>query len=438
MAGFMWLGHGGPYHKTVCWHSDGSGRQVTVQANGQTYSAAAVTASGLSNNVAITVNGLSPDTEYPFSVFEDGVLVYTSNGSRDNDVEYPHLRTHPLIGTAFSVAWTSCIQLQSGSPVMIRMRKDASILAVIMYGDTPYADDPGATWWGLTWTTITVDPSFANWSKTFEAWHRNYLVQRLLRGVELIRGWNDHEIMDNGSPDDAFYVSNLATARSVMAAWSVGNPANTDPGIDVGALYFRWVAGPIEHFVLDTQSYKSAISATDNASKTLYGATQKQWLKDYAAASAAGFKAIGSGYRLGTALTDHADGPKSYQTEEAELLTYFEAVACSYWHEGDFHAVSVTHKANPWKLGICPCPGGVGVFHSHGAGYSGDVVAKGAGYLGNTVGLSHAYGVQRISADWQSVTIEIQMMNKRSNSPWWRGTVDAGVNALRYGQLHVG
>lgn len=440
MAGFMWLGHGGATHKTVCWHADAPGKTITVACNGVTWSAAAVTDAAKANNVAITINGLSPNTEYPYSIYEDNVLVYASNGSRSSGADYPHLRTHPTIGSRLKIAWASCIQAQVASPIMQMILEDVDIFTLYILGDTPYADDPGTTYWGVTWTTITTDPSFANWSKVFEAWHRNPANQRCLRAVECLRSWNDHEIMDNGSPDQAFFVNNLATARSVMAAWCVGNPANDDAGIDSGALYFRNTVGPIEHFVIDTQSYKSAISATDDASKTLQGSNQKAWLKSRLLSSTAGFKSIALGYRLGSALTDHVDG-STYQTEEAEIHTHINGngIACTYFLEGDFHACSMTTSVSPWKLGVNPCPGGVSVFHAMGAGYSGDVAAKLTDYAGTAPAKHHfAYGIEDVAPDWQSVELQIQLASSRPNSPWWRGIVDAGINALRYESLSIG
>lgn len=439
MAGFLWLGHGGPTHKTVCWHSDNSGVQVSVSANGQTFQAPAVTSSGLANNVAVSVTGLSADTEYPFTVYEDGVLVYSSDGSRADGALYPHLRTHPLIGTGFKVAWISCHQAQMASPVMPMILRDTSILALYSLGDTPYADDPGATYWGVTWATISGTPTFANWSKVFEAWHRNPYIQKTLRAVEFYRAWNDHELEDNFDPSSAMY-TNLSTGQDVMRAWSIGNPANTDAGIDSGALYFRNTIGPIEHFMLDTQSYKSLIAATDNASKTLLGLTQRDtWLLPRLTASTAAFKAIALGYRLGTALTDHADGMKSYQTEETVLHDYINnnSITTTYFLEGDFHCSTVTHSASPWKLGVCPCPAGVGSYHSPGTGYSGDVVLKLTDYAGGSI-KDFAYGIEAISDDWQSVELQVQRASNRINAPWWRGWVDAGENALRYDSIRLG
>lgn len=401
MAGFMWLGLGGPTHKTVCWHADSAGVAVTVECNGNTFStdqygASTVTATANANNVAVRVSGLSPDTQYPFVVKENGVAVYTSTGGRHTI--RPDLVTHPVVGTRWKVIWGSCMQAQpEWLSTPMALVNDPLVRVAVFCGDVPYCDDNPNTFWGVVCPDVTVTPLFASWSAWYEAWHRNPKIQHMLRVVELVRSANDHEYYNSFDPSIPMYVYK-DIMKDVARAWQVGNPRNVDSGIDTGALYTRFTTGPIEHFLLDTQTYKG-LNGTDS---TMLEATQLAWLLTRLSSSASAFKAIQSGYTW--THSDHPDAWYHRTTELGTINNYINNnnITTTFWPGGDYHAQDVAHTASPWRMNINSCPMGVGTLHSK-LGYELDCVYKIAGNADISTPVRYGYGELDIAADWQSV-----------------------------------
>lgn len=118
--------------------------------------------------------------------------------------------------------------------------------------------------------------------------------------------------------------------------------------------------------VPDCISYKNPASQTDNASKTLLGATQKRWVKASALAA--------KDYKCGVTFLwtkdlmnqDNGDGFCGYKTERDELLSYFHTNNIPVDHiTGDRHNphASICRTANGDAYDatvVCACPSGQG------------------------------------------------------------------------------
>lgn len=132
-----------------------------------------------------------------------------------------------------------------------------------------------------------------------------------------------------------------------------GNVTNTNPYI--------------EFFVIDTISYRHPVSAVDNSSKTMLGASQKAWLKSKLVASEATFKPILTNKKLyQNTGSDNTDTWGKYTTERDEILAHFDSngVTGSPWLAGDRHVPCVMEAAKSAGaaadvLCVCACPVGV-------------------------------------------------------------------------------
>lgn len=382
MTAVAWVGRGGYTSRRICVHAGSDTATVSVTLGGVTKTRTLTgDAVGAYNNIYFDFDGLEQGTTYNWSASSDGVVCDSGTAT-----------THTQGAANF--AYLSCLQLQSGSciPPMIVA---AGCTDVLCLGDTPYADDPGATWWGVTWATIATTPTFENWCLPFLAWHLNPHIREMGRHVGIVRMPGDHEAADNFSPGNAMW-ANLSTYKQVLSAWCIGNNAS----MTAGEIYHIYDIGPVSCFLIDTQTRKSAITDADSGTPDAYAKSllgydsgafvQREQLKAWSLRS--GIKLIAHGYRLGAELTDHADGWKSYQKEETHLHNYWTSNGISglFHAEGDFHSSSFGQFSSGPSM--CPCPAGVHVTHIIGAGYGTNMLWKAVGYEATAVGSEYAFG----------------------------------------------
>lgn len=436
MSAFVWQGHGSQTHRVICVHGTDSGKVISATPQRGTTDGPKTTDSATANNVAITVSGLSAGAVVPVDIFEDGNLIDSIT-----------IETLPADNQRFKIAWVSCLDMQVLSCLLRDIEADPLVKEVWFVGDNGYPDDPSSTLWGVTWTDIDSDRSFANYSSAVEVFFRNPYVQSLGRKKGIILITNDHDVRNGGSPDDVDWSTVVAAAKPVIASWYLGNPTNTDSGIDSGATYFRRTIGPIEAFFLETQFYKDGIlSPADNGNATtpnkfLLGSTQQTWLKTRVAASTAAFKALVHGYRLGS-IGDHSDGWKSYISSENNLHTAFANVKTTFHIEGDFHTSSITYKpdsAGTYRLGVNACPAGVYLKHSIGSTrLPGDLKWQQSddGSDTNTV---FTYGEIDINTGWQRIDLSVvgQRLNNSHRNVLWTGYLLPNDNSLHYSRRAI-
>lgn len=163
--------------------------------------------------------------------------------------------------------------------------------------------------------------------------------------------WDDHEIVDDwdGNTDPDLVGHGIET-------WKEWFPHRPTAGSS-GGIYrsFRWGAA-LEVFLLDTRFFRSPNDALDDASKTMLGATQKQWLKDCLLASTAIHKVVVTSVplRYGTTGNDHWEG---FATERGEILDFItgNGIDGVFFLAGDQHWAAV-HRHPEGILEVMACP----------------------------------------------------------------------------------
>jgi hypothetical protein len=170
--------------------------------------------------------------------------------------------------------------------------------------------------------------------------------------------------------DDHFNEGRLTNQMLIDGFWGGNfvNKVNTDPGVgpekpssadastsvnNYPARYWRElldVNGNPDtenphsmHIYLDCITHRSPIAAVDNASKTMLGSIQKQWVKDscdLALSSGCKFVFFKSPKKTYNAnSSDNLDTFAVYSTERDEIIDYYDSIGLTgvYWFTGDKH-----------------------------------------------------------------------------------------------------
>ena len=171
------------------------------------------------------------------------------------------------------------------------------------------------------------------------------LFQKLFATTNTIYTPSDHDGFNNNS-----------TAGNDPTAWTNWNTAHGELW-PVAQTYYSWTWGRVRFICLDDRSFKSNPSATDDATKTALGSTQKQWLKDtITAATEPVIVVMSSAPWIGAAEVGD-DGWYGFTTERTELANFFAASGKNVAIvAGDMHALAADDGTNS--------PGGVPVFQA--------------------------------------------------------------------------
>lgn len=266
---------------------------------------------------SFTLSGLSTNTRYYYGL------------AGDTNAHIATFKTFPTAGTAhsFSIAAASCAGHDQGeyrtgvvanSPAFDRIA--ARDLALFIHlGDRGYAD-----------ITTNTPASFRT------NYNNNMTMARQLalhKAMPVAYVWDDHDFGDNNSD------TNEASKPAAQSVYREHVPHWTVPA---ASIYQSFVIGRVRFMLLDGRSNKSPNGDTDNASKTILGATQKQWLKDTLDASTEPVVVLhvcvpwnGSGVTL-------PDSWGNYSTERQELAEFFEDFGHTerlWLLHGDMHAI---------------------------------------------------------------------------------------------------
>lgn len=444
-----WLGRNSQTSATVVCVSDVSG-PVTVTCNGQAFVGNADTAV-LSGGVVIEVTGLSAGSRYDYSV--DGV----TGGS---------LKTKPASGDVWIVSGSCWAQYESSLLAALH-ESEIDPDVVIFLGDFPYADTSENTFEGIT--TVGSLKSVAN-SKDYTNYVKQHRKIRRFPGIkDVLRNYptwyipDDHEyVFDNAAPILALYQAGVvgattATQTDFDEAWAaclagnrfacMGNPVNTDSGIDADAEYFRDSFHNIEIFVTDACRYRSSPAAVDDASKRMLGPAQEPWLCDSINNSTATFKLWASPKQFwaGGANTDAysyvSAGSPGYQTELARCLYAIKGQTGVLAVAGDQHLPSDQMVAAD-ELGagypaiscLVGCP--TGVLQNPTALAAFQFGVKWRGYTldgGNRSSMSY-----NVAAVFRVTDSRIYRYLFTLNGLIPRGYIDAGSNQVQYPQVRFG
>lgn len=308
-----------------------------------------------------SVTGLASNIQYWYGVEVDGVLNTSTLGKA---------HTLPTVGaqTSFTVAYGSCLNNTASATGPWTGMLAFNPLMFLHLGDFHYAD------------IVTNDqPAFRSAMQGQIA--ANTGLKLMLATVPSVYISSDH---DSG-PNDWSPAPGVQTP-AFDAVYRELVPHMALQATDSN--YFAFTVGRVRFIFLDTRAYRSANSATDDASKTMIGATQKAWLKTELVRSEP-VKCICMELPWIETPTAGSDKWGGFSTERAEITSYIQAnsVNAMIIH-GDAHMLAADDGTNA---------GGIAVFCA--APFSQNTSIKGGPYsggtwpaAGNTGATGHHYG----------------------------------------------
>jgi phosphodiesterase/alkaline phosphatase D-like protein len=289
-----------------------TGTSVTVDANGY---------------AKLPTGALSSNTTYFYGVSINGGTA-TQIGSFKT---YPTVSTTP---TSFTFGFASCANADTAALPNLKAKNPAFFMHM---GDLGYFD-------------INTNDQTAFRSGIDGVINRTN-HKPFFKDVPVHYVWSDHDWNTNDSNGSA------ASGPAAQAVYRQIVPHYPLGSTDGRGIYYTFVYGRVRFIVTDLRSYKSAQSATDNASKTMMGATQKGWFKNWI--TTATEQAIAWVCELPwiQATTAGEDQWGGYNTERQELASYISASGKNLVIiSGDMHALAYDSGVNS--------PGGIPVFQA--------------------------------------------------------------------------
>jgi hypothetical protein len=282
---------------------------------------------GADGTAQATVTGLEAGTLYHYGWEIDGSDYGSAGGSVKTFPQGGQTASYAVIAASCSLSRTTFNvgdNIEAANPAM-----------VVHLGDINYRD------------TNSTDP--AAYKTNYDDFLGKTKVQNVVRKYPFVYLWSDHDYCGNASH------SGSTGKAAVRAAYKRYWPhyALRDPaaGIDQGP--FR--VGRVWWVPLDCRSYRDRWTSLTDATRTMLGAAQKQWLKDFCLAHKDAPKVLMmDGPWIGGGGEDDHWG--AYQTERTELVDFFAAngVGNLVVLAGDIHAVASDDGRNS--------PGGIPVF----------------------------------------------------------------------------
>lgn len=166
------------------------------------------------------------------------------------------------------------------------------------------------------------------------------------------QGWgfycaSDHDTgADNGDSNTAYMPFNILARQQVFPMAPLGDTENPLHG-----LYQSWVAGRVRFIMIDIRNIDRSPGAnTDNASKTMLGATQLAWFYNQLIQSEPLKVVVGDTQWMGNVVAGQNDKWWAYNTERQAIINYIQAnrnaIGNMMWWHGDFHGLGCTPAAN--------------------------------------------------------------------------------------------
>lgn len=275
----------------------------------------------------LVVTGLAPDTTYHYGVELDGVVDTAKQGT---------FTTLPKAGApaSFSFGMGSCMSTGVATDAMTRCRARGPRFFLQM-GDFHYND------------VSSSDP--ADYRAAYDAQLQVPSIAAMLSNVPTVYAWSDHDYQGNNTHGGA---TNKAVVQAVYRQLI---PHLALPAAD--SIQQTFVVGRVRFIVTDERSHKSAQSATDDASKTMLGATQKAWFKDLVdSCPEKVILWVGDTPWTGAKVAGD-DHWASYDTERQELADHFAASGKHVIRlAGDAHMLAADDGTNS--------PGGIPVLQA--------------------------------------------------------------------------
>ncbi|HEX3765593.1 MAG TPA: alkaline phosphatase D family protein [Kofleriaceae bacterium] len=181
-------------------------------------------------------------------------------------------------------------------------------------------------------------------------------VRALLESCGLCAIYDDHEVRNNW--DGLTQIEEPERYAAAMQVWDEFFPQRAAVG-EVRYRRWRWGAH-LECFLLDCRRFRSANRAVDDASKTMLGATQLQWLIDGVTSSTAAFKLILTSIPLDYGAGD--DHWASFTTERDAMFAALVGTPGVLFVSGDQHWFAAQrHAFGIREMQIGPLGRGFGV-----------------------------------------------------------------------------
>lgn len=280
--------------------------------------------------VRCVATGLAEDTRWYYALEIDGVLDTGKVG---------RARTLPSNPTTVRIAHSSCQLSTSGGPVYQAI-VDQDPLLFIHGGDEHYVDQ----------TTNVV----ANYQAPFFAQRINASSRVLTENVVVEGVWDDHDYThvphSNCRGEGTYKATAVQVWKQLHPYW---------PLSDGSALYRTYAIGGVRFIITDLRYYGDPDLDTDTPSKSMLGATQKQWFKDTClAAKEAGEFIVWlsssvwpiTGFTGTNADHDHW-GAFSYERRELADFWFDNGITDLAIISGDIHALCYMASADFTTLG---------------------------------------------------------------------------------------
>ncbi len=242
----------------------------------------------------VSITGLKPDQRYYYAVRLDNQPTMLR--------PLPSIRTAPKSGeeTRLRFAFVSCLGRNGydAAAAWGDMAARTSLDMLLLLGDNHYADSTAP-------------------AKQRDAYYDHRSVagyQKITRHTPTYAIWDDHDYGPNDSNRTADgKEKSLKTFKEFWANPGYGTRGN--PGV-----YFKFVHGDIEFFMLDDRYYRFPNKAPNDDSKTMLGERQLDWLKRGLRDSEAAIKFVASGSEWQT--HGHLDSWTSFDRERQEIWDF--------------------------------------------------------------------------------------------------------------------
>lgn len=295
------LGHVGPGN-AIIWAQASSAARLSVRVSPQETLAAArpfdgpLLAAASAFMGTVTVSGLAPAQRYYYCLWLDGRPAMLP--------PYPSFITAPPTGEPAHVrfAFISCVGHHGydAAPGYADLAARTNFDLLLMLGDNHYAN--------------TADP--VKQRAYYADQRRQGGWRELAARTPVYAIWDDHDFgPDNSDGTLKGKEQSLQTFREVWA-----NPAYGEP--DHPGVYFKFIRGNVEFFMLDGRYHRSPNKTRDGPDKTLLGARQLEWFKRALVASTAPVKVVAIGVEWQSFGT--GDSWTAFQHERDAIYRFLE------------------------------------------------------------------------------------------------------------------
>lgn len=255
----------------------------------------------------VILTNLKPGTRYEYELMLNGKVVPRPYRLTFVTQTYWQWRTDP---PSFTVAFGSCAYVNDtsadrpGEPYGNSYTIFRSIVAknpdlMLWLGDNWYYREVDCFAESKMRARIMRDRSLAEMQPLFGSTH-NYAI------------WDDHDFGENDA--DRTYPLRRESLNIFKDYW----PNQTFGTLETPGVFFRFVWGDVEFFMMDDRFHRSPDHMPAGPDKTMFGKDQLQWLKESLVSSTATFKVIVNGNQI--LEQSNVETLRNYPDEFDELM----------------------------------------------------------------------------------------------------------------------